>query len=191
MMQEPDLELEGWRRQWQADDAVPSDLVKRVDAGTKSMQRGLIAEILVTIVIGGWGLGWAIASRRPEVVVLAIGIWILIAIAWIASMLLRRGAWQPVTATTTAFVEVSILRCQRSLQAIWIQMVLYVVILIFDLVWLYNYRAESSVGEFLMRPMVVIVLTVVTPALAAAAVWYRRRLLRELKNLVRLRRASG
>ena len=68
---------------------------------------------------------------------------------------------------------------------------MYVVILVFDLVWLYNYRAESSVRELLLRPAVVIVLTIVTPALAAAAVWYRRRLQRELKNLVRLADRAG
>lgn len=189
-MQEHDLELEGWQRQWRAQEAVPTDLAKAVEAGTRNIRRGLIAEIVVTMVMGGGSLGWAIVSRRPDVMVLAIGIWIFIGIAWIISTLLRRGTWQPVTATTTAFVEVSILRCQRSLQAVWIQAVLYVVILVFDLVWLYNYRAESSVRELLLRPVVVIVLTIVTPALAAAAAWYRRRLQRELKNLVALRRAT-
>ena len=189
-MKEPDLELEGWRQQWNAHETVPPDLAKAVEAGTRSMRRGLIAEIVVTIVMGGGALGWAIVSRRPDVIVLATAVWLFIAIAWIASMLLRRGAWQPVAATTTAFVEVSILRCERSLQAIWIQAVLYVVILVFDLVWLYYYRAESSVVEFMLRPMVVGVLTVVTPLLATAAVWYRRRLRRELKNLEKLRRAS-
>jgi hypothetical protein len=189
-MQKPDLELEGWQRQWQAQEVVPTDLARAVEAGTRNIRRGLIGEIVVTIVMGGGGLGWAIVSRRPDVIVLAIAIWILIGIAWIISTLLRRGTWQPVTATTTAFVEVSILRCERSLQAIWMQAVLYLVILVFDFVWLYNYRAESSVLEFLLRPAVVIVLTIVTPALAAVAVWHRRRLRRELTNLLRLRRAT-
>ena len=188
-MQEQDLELEGWQRQWQTQEAVPTDLASAVEAGTRSIRRGIIAEIGVTIVMGGGALGWAFVSRRPDVIVLAIAIWILIGIAWIASTLLRRGTWEPVTATTTAFVEVSILRCERSLQAISIQAVLYVVILVFDLVWLYHYRAESNVREFLLRPAVIIVLTIVTPALAAVVVWYRKRLQRELKNLIRLRRA--
>ena len=187
-MQEPDLELEGWQREWRAQEAPPFDLAKKVEAGTRSMRLGIVGEVIVTIVMGGGTLGWAIISRRPDVIVLAIAVWIFVAAAWVASTLLRRGAWQPMTATTAAFVEVSILRCERSLQAISIQAVLYVVILAFDLVWLYNYRAESNVREFLMRPAVVVVLTVVTPALAAAAVWYRRRLRRELKNLAKLRR---
>ena len=189
-MHKQDLELEGWQRQWQATETVPADLVRAVEAGTRALRLGRISEIVVTIVMGGGALGWALASRRAEVMVMAVAIWIFIGVAWILSTLLRRGTWQPVTATTTAFVEVSILRCERSLQAVWIQAVLYVVILVFDLVWLYNYRAESSVREFLLRPAVVIVLTIVTPLCAAAAVWYRRRLQRELKNLLELRRAT-
>jgi hypothetical protein len=187
-MQEPDLELEGWQHQWRTQEAPPADLARAVEAGTRHMRRGLVGETVVTVVMGGGAIAWAIGSRRLDVIVLAIAIWILLAIAWTASTLLRRGAWQPVTATTTAFVEVSILRCERSLQAIAIQAVMYVVILLVDLVWLYHYRGESSVREFLIRPAVVIVLAIVTPALAAAALWYRRRLRRELKNLVELRR---
>ena len=109
------------------------------------MRRGLI-EIANTIIGGGVSV-WAALSRRADVTVLAIAVGILFAVAWTASLLLRR-VWQPNTATTTAFVEVSILRRKRSLQAIWVQAVLYVVILVFDLVWLFHYRGESSVSEF-------------------------------------------
>ena len=56
-----------------------------------------------------------------------------------------------------------------------------------DLVWLYDYRGESSVGEFLMRPAVLFFFLMVTPLVATAAMWYRRRL-RELKNPLELRR---
>jgi hypothetical protein len=188
-MQERDLELEQWQRQWRAQETVPPDLVKAVETGTRNRRRGLIAEIVVTVVMGGGALAWASASERVDVFVLATAVWIFIAIAWIASMLLSRGTWQPVTATTAAFVEISILRCQRSVQAIWAQAALYVVILVFDLVWLYYYRAETTVGEFLMRPAVLFFVLIVTPIVAAAAVWYRRRLLRELKSLLELRRA--
>jgi hypothetical protein len=186
-MGEPDLELERWQRHWQSQDTVPADLAQRVAAGTRSLQRGRIAEILTTIVMCGATAAWALVSRRADVIVLAVGVWLLVAIAWAASTMLRRGISQPVTSTTSAFVEISILRCERSLHAITFQAAFYVVIVGFDLVWLYYYRAESSVQELLMRPPVIGVLTIVTPVLAAAAIWYRRRLQRELKNLISLR----
>jgi hypothetical protein len=186
-MQDMDLELERWQRQWRAQEAVPPDLVKSVEAGTRTMRRGVIAEILVTVVMGGGSLAWAFAARRTDVTMLAFAVWFFIAVAWTASLRLRRGAWQPVTATTAAFVDISILRCERSLQAIWIQAALYVVTLVFDLVWLYYYRAETSVGEFLTRPFLLAFVLIVTSVLAAAAIWYRRRLLRELQSLRRVR----
>jgi hypothetical protein len=188
-MREPDVELEGWRRQWQAHD-VPADLRKKVEAGTRSMRLGRAAEVGVTVVMGGGSLGWAVVAQRADVVVLAIAIWIFIAIAWTLSALLHRGAWQPASATTAAFLEISILRCERGLQAITIQALFYAVILAFDLVWLYFYRAESDV-TFLTRPAVIVIAWVGTPVLAAVAVWYRRRLLRELRNLLRLRLELG
>lgn len=188
-MQERDLELEKWQRQWRAQDTVPPDLVKAVETGTRNRRRGLIAEIVVTVVMGGGVLAWAYGSERADVLVMAIAVWIFIAIAWVASMLLSRGTWQPVTVTTAAFVEISIRRCERGLLAIWIQAVLYTVICAFDLVWLYHFRGESNVREFLMRPAVLCFLLIVTPLVAAAAAWYRRRLLRELRNLNELERA--
>jgi hypothetical protein len=188
-MQEMDLELERWQRQWRTQETVPPDLAKSVDAGSRRMRRGVIAEIVVTLVMGGGTLAWAVVAGQTDVTVLAFAVWIFIAIAWTASALLRRGAWQPVTATTSAFVDISILRCERGLQAIWIQAALYVVILTFDLVWLYFYREESSARQLLLRLPVLVILFGVTPLLAAAAMWYRRRLLRELRNLTALKRA--
>jgi hypothetical protein len=184
-MQESDLELEGWQRQWQSQPAS-IDLRQKVEAGNRAMRRGLMWEIAVTIAWGGGSLLWAIVSGRAEVLVLAVAIWGFIAIAWTASILLRRGAWQPATSTTAAFLNVSILRCERSLQAIAVQAVFYVVILAFDLVWLYWYRQETDLRLFLTRPAVVIVVLIVTPVLAAVALWYRGRLRRELENLRRL-----
>jgi hypothetical protein len=190
-MQGMGSELEQWQRQWQSlEAAVPPDLATAVEAGSRNIRRGVMAEVVTTVVMGGGVTAWALAAPRTEMTVLAIAVWIFIAIAWTASTLLRRGIWQPVTSTTSAFVDISILRCQRNLQAIWAQAGLYVVILVFDLVWLYYYHAETSVAEFLMRPQLLLFLVVVTSILAAAAMWYRRRLLRELENLLTLRRAG-
>ena len=134
------------------------------------MRRGLIAEIANTIIIGGaYRVGGPVAPGGRDRSRLRSAS---------CSRLPGRlrcccvAVWQPVTATTTAFVEVSILRRKRSLQAIWVQAVLYVAILVFDLVWLFHYRGESSVREFLMRPAVLVFLLIVTPLVASAAMWY-------------------
>jgi hypothetical protein len=182
-MRESDFELEQWQRQWRTQETVPPDLAKAVEVGTRKMRLARIAETVTTLVMGGGATAWAVAASRSDVTVLAIAVWLFIAIAWTASLVLSRGMWQPVTETTAAFVDISILRCVRRLQAIWIQAALYVVILTFDLIWIYYYRAETSVIEFLLQPIVLVWLLVVTPFAAAAAMWSRRRLLRELNNL--------
>ena len=130
------------------------------------MRRGRALEIAVTIVMGGGGLVWAISSQRAEIGVLAIAIWIFIAIAWTASILLYRGSWEPASASTAAFLEISILRTERRIQATMVQIVLYVVISGFDLVWLYHYLDQTNLWTFLSRPPNLIFLFLVTPSLA-------------------------
>jgi hypothetical protein len=185
---ESDPELERWRGEWRSQDVIPTRLARRVERETRQMRWGVAGEIAVTVAIGGGTLGWAILSRRPDVAILAAGVWIIIAVAWTISILLRRGAWQPATTTTAAFLELSILRCERGLQAITAQALLFVPILGFDLVWLYSYREETSVWTFLTRPPVVLIAWVGTAIAAAGALWYRRRLRRELESLLKLRR---
>jgi len=190
-MHEPDAELEGWQRQWQSQDAVPPDLVTAVNRGTRRMRQGIVWEVAVTVVMGGGALAWAAMFPRSDVFVLSTAVWVFIGIAWIASTLLRRGAWHPLATTTAAFIEISILRCERNLQALWIQAVLYVVISTFNLVWIYEYQARTSVIDFLVEPIVIGFLAVVTPALAGIWWWYRRRLRREHANLVSLREQTS
>ena len=187
-MQEPDVELENWRRQWQADQTIPSDLKQKVESDTRKMKRARAWEIVVTVLMGGGSLLWAVSSHSAEIAALAIGIWVLIAIAWTASLRLYRGAWEPTSASITDFVEISILRTQRHLQATVVQVVLYVIILTFDLVWLYYYLDPADLWTLLSRPIIVAVFLVVTPALACLVVWYRRRLRLELQSLNDLRR---
>jgi len=190
-MHEPDVELEGWQRQWQSQDAVPPDLVTAVNRGTRRMRQGIVWEVAVTVVMGGGALAWAAMFPRSDVFVLSTAVWVFIGIAWIASTLLRRGAWHPLATTTAAFIEISILRCERNLQALWIQAVLYVVISTFNLVWIYEYQARTSVIDFLVEPIVIGFLAVVTPTLAGIWWWYRRRLRREHANLVSLREQTS
>lgn len=188
-----DVELGLWQRQWRADPYDPSALKQRVERETRAMRRFVIGEIAITMVFGGGSLVWAALSLRMDAFVLALGVWAFIAMAWTMSFLLRRGAWAPVTATTTAFLELSILRCRRRRESIVAQSVLYVLIVGFDLTWIYFARpspAASGVAAFLSSGEIAWV-WVVTLALAAIAVRERRRLGRELEALTRLQRQIG
>jgi hypothetical protein len=184
-----DLELESWRRDWQSASPLPPDLKARVERETRWMRRVLAAEVLITIGFGGASLAWAALSRRADALVLAIGVWVFIAMAWGVSFLLRRDAWAPATVSTAAFLELSILRCRRRRDAIVAQSILYALILTFDLSWIYLGRPELArhgVGPFLTSTGVGWVWGV-SAALGVAAVTQRRRLGRELERLTNLR----
>ncbi len=186
---EPDVELDTWRRQWQTESVVPADLKQRVERETRLMRRFVAAEILVTVVIGGGSFAWAALSRRTDTAVLAAGVWVFIAMAWTMSWMLRRGAWTPVSSTTAAFLDLSILRCRRKRDAVAVQSVLYVMILAFDLVWIYFERAQRMPVDpraFLTTGLVLWGWAI-TAALGVVAVWQRRKLSRELRNLTSLR----
>jgi hypothetical protein len=184
-----DVELESWRAQWQTVAAPPPDLKDRVQRETRIMRRVVVGELVVTLVFGGGSVTWAVLSGRTDAIVLAVGVWVFIAVAWTISILLRRDAWSPATLSTAAFLDLSILRCRRRREAIAAQAILYVLILAFDLAWIFFFEQEAGsrgVGSFLTSGNVVWV-WLVTTVLGIAAISRRRKLSRELERLTRLR----
>lgn len=184
-----DVELQTWRAHWQT--AVPvlsTNLKARVERETRLMRWFVAAEVAVTIGIGGGTLLAAARARQTDTLIFAIGTWIFIGVAWAVSLLLRRDAWAPASLSTAAFLELSILRCQRRRAAIVAQAVLYTAILTFDLIWIYCARTEHPGGAaaFLMRSDIAWVWPV-TAILAVLAVRRHRRLAAELEALTRWR----
>ena len=183
-----DVELDSWRRNWHAGQPAVSDLRARVERETRRMHLFVIIEVIITIVFCGGTLGWTLLTRRTDALVLAIGVWFFTAAAWVISYLLRRDAWAPATLTTAAFIDLSILRCRRRYESVAGQAVLYVLILTFDLAWIYAGRADRIALLPFLASQGVAWVWVVTALLAAAAVTQRRRLRRELQGLESLRR---
>ena len=187
---ERDPELATWQRQWQTHDLVPPDLRHRVQRETRRLRRERYAEIVVTAIIGGGAAGWALVSQRPMTLALAIGVWFFIAIAWVTSIGLRRDILAPSADTATAFLDLSIRRCRRRLQGLVAQGLLFVMILAFDLVWIYHYQAEiRPMGPWVfLTSGTMLVIWAVLAVPVAVGVWYRRRLRNELQNLLSLQR---
>ena len=93
---EADLELDSWRRHWHRQEVALPDLKDLVERQTRRMRLWVVGEIVVTVVFGGGSLTLASIYRQTDIFVLAAGIWIFLAVAWMLSFLLRRGAWAPV-----------------------------------------------------------------------------------------------
>jgi hypothetical protein len=184
-----DLELDSWRQDWKTGEAVPMDLADRVARETRRMSQFVHGEIAITLLFGGGSIAWAIVSRRSQDLVLVVGIWVFLAIAWGISWWMRRGVWTPLTTTTSAFLDLSILRCRRRRESIFAQVALYVAILSFNLWWVHaNGRpAGMDVWTFLTDPSLAWVWAV-TAIFAVFGARQHRRLGRELQALTALQR---
>ena len=167
-----DLELNTWRREWQADTVDATDVTARVTRETRRMRYYLIGEIAITVIFGGGSIAWSALYHPDGMVAFVIGVWTFLAIAWLMSWMLRRGAWAPLASTTAAFLDLSILRCRRRREAIYAQCALYVAILSFDLWWIRTHsrpHASIDLTAFLTSPVLLLV-WIVTVALAMIAV---------------------
>jgi hypothetical protein len=181
-----DPEIREWQQEWQDAAPIASDLRKRVEHHSRMMRLMLVSEVLVTVVIGGGTTAWAVRSGERPVAVLAVAVWIFIAIAWGFGLWNRRGLWVASDATTAAFLELAIRRCQSRLNAARFAGVCYAVILMFDLAWVYQYLAvheSMDIPGFLVLPPMILVYPC-TAVFYIVLALYRRRTEREFRYLV-------
>jgi hypothetical protein len=175
----PDVELEGWRKQWQADAEVPADLRRRVERGTRYMRLMLASEVLITVVIGGGYTLAAALQPRTENLVLAAATWVFLIAAWSIAILTRRGTWSSAAVTTAAFIDLSIRRCRGKLAAARFGIALYFAQMAFCMAWLYRDPARRT-------PVPAVIFGVVTPAFLFGMAQFRRKTRAELARLQEL-----
>jgi hypothetical protein len=182
-----DPELELLRGEWQTSESIPPDLMRRVQREVRSRRIGFAAALLVTLSFGLGVPAWAVISGRTDVAVLAAAVWVFIAMNWTVSLRLERGLEKPVAATTAAFLDYSILLCERRRLGIAAACVLYAAMLTFNLAWRYQAApVPPGLWTYLLSTRVVLV-GVLTVLLAIAATWKRRALAREIRHLSALR----
>jgi hypothetical protein len=184
-----DTELEVWRQQWQSGTAVPLDLRRKVERQSRFMKLGLIADILVTITMGGATAGWAVHSPQPENVLLAVATWIFIATAWTFSLTVNHGAWSPSAQNTAAFVDLSVRRCRGRLAAVWFAAGLFLAQIVFVLGWVYRNSPAHRQPLFtwlLFGSIPIDIVWLCTVAFFGFLVWYRQKKRAELAYLLGL-----
>jgi hypothetical protein len=185
-----DAELDVWRRQWQSETTVPLDLRKKVERQTRFMKIGLLADILVTIVIGGGTIVWALRSPQSDIVLLAAVTWLFLAAAWTFTLTVNRGSWSPSTLDTASFVELSVRRCRGRLAAVWFGAILFLCNIVFCLGWVYNHSPEARkplLPWLFFSSLASDIIWLATLAFSVFLVWYRRRKRAELAYFLDLR----
>jgi len=190
-----DPELDGWRRQWQARDAVPADLRGRVEGEIRAARYALVTPLAITVLIGGGTLVWAIVSPDRDAYVLATATWVFITITWITSLMLTRRIGQgraPDGESITAFLDFTIKTCRGKRAAITAAAVLYPIFLVFMLVWRYQTAPFARVSEYVLSGPVLLILGI-TIVLAILGLLTHRGLGAELDRLraMRARFADG
>jgi hypothetical protein len=185
-----DAELDVWRQQWQSEAVVPLDLRRRVERQSRFMKIALIADILVTIVIGGGATEWALRSPQPDIVLLAVATWLFLAAAWTFTLTVNRGNWSPCALDTAAFVELSVRRCRGRLATIRFAAGLFLVQIVFCLGWVYNHaphQRKPLLIWLLFSSFSVDIVWLTTLVFFGFLIWYRRKKRAEWAYLLNLR----
>lgn len=186
-----DTELELWRRQWQSDTTVPPDLRRKVERQSIWMKMALLADILVTVTIGGAMAAWAVRAPQPNIILLAAWTWIVIVAAWAFALRVNRGNWSPSSEAVAAFVELSVRRCRARLLAVRFAAGLFVVQVAFLLGWVYNNSPARGTSLWLFLSSVPIdVVWACTLAFFVFLIWYRRKKHAELVYFLSLRQET-
>lgn len=184
-----DPELDTWRHQWQARDAMPPDVRRRVERDIQSMRLGLLSATAVTVVFGGGTTVWALVSGDAGVAVLAVATWVFIAGTWAVSLTIERGfgRWKPASTTTVAYLEFSITRRIVIQRRIVAAAVLYAAFSAFMLAWRFQNPAGEAATDVWGYLAARWMFWTITAVLAVVAVWRWRALGREIEVLRDLR----
>jgi|ERR1700728_430187 hypothetical protein len=185
-----DLELQSWQEQWQSEPSIPANLRKSVERQSRLMRIGLLGDVAVTLVIGGGSIAWAMRAGNAEFVPVAIAAWVFLAAAWIFVLMANRGLWSPSAMESSAFIDLSIRRCRRTLATLWFAVALFFAEVAFGLGWAYTHSVKgraSLMAWLLFSSPRVDVVWLVTALFLGGVVWYRRRKQDELARLLELR----
>jgi divalent metal cation (Fe/Co/Zn/Cd) transporter len=115
------LEFSKWQQLWQSHRLVPIELVRRVERQTLRLQALRVAEIAVTIVMGGGLIGATIVHPlMPQTywVALTLITWIFIIAAWTISLRISRSAWNVAEPSISAYVDLQVRRYQQQINGI-------------------------------------------------------------------------
>jgi hypothetical protein len=110
-----------WQQLWQSNRLVPIELVRRVERQTVRMQALRVADIAVTIVMGGGLIAATIVHPLMQQiywVALTLITWVFIIAAWTVSLRISRNAWNAAEPSISAYVDLQVRRYQQQINGI-------------------------------------------------------------------------
>lgn len=186
-----DDELETWRRQWHSQPAVPIDLIRKVERDTIYLRMARAAQIAPALVGVGTIVGAVLAPSLASIL-LAVGTWVFIGIAWRFMLANEKDIWAPAAETMTAYLDLCIRRCQRKLNDIRFGSVMAVLITVFVLVAVYQILQDqgglTTASDFWTVTLTFAMTILVVSFVLAVQVRNRRKTQAELKYLLNLQR---
>jgi len=154
------------------------------------MKIALMADILVTIVMGGSTTMWALRSPQPDIVLLAVATWLFLAAAWTFTLTVNRGNWSPSAPDTATFVDLSVRRGRSRLAAVRFAAGFFLCEIVFCLGWVYDHTPEQRkplLPWLFFSSLPIDLVWLSTLAFFGFLVWYRRQKRAELAYLLSLR----
>jgi hypothetical protein len=137
-------EWEVWRRQWQGQPTVVVDLIRRVDRQTSEMRLGRLA-LLAPLGVNIVATGLVALSPSVEGIVFVSVLWLVGGfVGWFVRWN-QRDVWTPEAETTTAYLDLAIKRCHRTLRDLRVGSWLAPLVTAFVLFGVYSFMNNSGV----------------------------------------------
>ena len=115
-------EFSNWQQQWRSHPVVPVDLIRKIERKTLGLRAMRIAEIAVTVVMGGGLVGLTIAHpgiARIYWLGLTVVTWMFITVGWCISLRARRNVWKAAEPSISAYIDLQVRRYRQQINAIW------------------------------------------------------------------------
>jgi len=181
--------LEEWQGLWQADTQLPPGLLGKANQQLRRARIMLMADVGVTIVIGGGFALWAFVTGTPSVRLLAIWVWSMIAVAWLFRWFNHPSNLSGAAVNTEVFLEKLRKSYRATLNVLIFGWILGIAQLLFVSAWVFrelNARRPVTIQQFVTEPANLCVWF----CIAAGFTWTVRLFLKirlELKMVERLK----
>ena len=195
MKPETDREMRDWMEDWR-DDAPPgaearAAILRHVRRRSRTLALVTAGDLVVTILLLGLFGALLARAREPETIAVLVAGGLLAVSALGLATWNRRGIWRPSAETTEAFLEISLLRCRRSLRAVRYSYGIMVVEALLLVPWLViGILRRPDTRPFGWNPYLFYgaLLALIFGAMLLGCRWYARRVRRERQVLREARR---